>query len=136
MDQSSRERTLSALTSYADAWRAGDRERLLSAYADDVVFHYFGHSEIAGTHVGKEASVAAMMKTAQRASRELVAIVDILAGDHLGSIVANERFARPDAGVEPFEARRVAVYRVDAAGKIVECWTLDEDPARMDELWS
>ena len=127
--------THSTLLAYADAWRAGDIDRILTFYADDVVFHYFGSSEIAGTHVGREASVAAMARTASRASRKLLAVTDVLAGEALGSIVAVEEFARPDIGIEPVEVRRVFVYRVGTAGQIVECWVLDEDQALMDQLW-
>ena len=127
--------THATLVAYADAWRAGDIERILAFYADDVVFHYFGSSEIAGTHVGKEASVAAMARTASRPSRKLVAVTDVLAGEALGSIVAIEEFARPDIGIPPLQVRRVFVYRVGAGGQIVECWVLDEDQALMDRLW-
>lgn len=136
MTDSLREVTRSTLLAYADAWRAGDIDRILTFYDDDVVFHYFGSSEIAGTHVGKEASVAALARTASTASRKLVAVIDVLAGDELGSIVAIEEFARPEVGIEPVEVRRVFVYRVAPAGKVVECWVLDEDQALMDRLWS
>src|SRR4051812_33216229 len=131
-----REVTRSTLEAHAEAWRAGKTEDVLAAYADDVVFHYFGSSDIAGTHAGKKASVVAMRQTMLRASRELVEIVDVLAGEALGSIVAVERFARPDAGIEPAEMRRVFVYRVAADGQIVEVWMLDEDQELMDRLWS
>ena len=46
-----------ALQEYAEAWRAGDVARLLDAYSDDVVFHYFGDSDVAGTYEGKEATM-------------------------------------------------------------------------------
>lgn len=49
-----------ALRSYAEAWRAGDLTRLLDAYDEDVVFHYFGESDLAGDHIGKSAAVSAM----------------------------------------------------------------------------
>src|SRR4051794_6630975 len=116
MTASLREVTRSTLEAYAEAWRAGRTVDVLAAYADDVIFHYFGSTAIAGTHVGKEASVAAMRETMSRASRELVEILDVLAGEALGSIVAVERFARPDAGIEPIDVRRVFVYRVAADG--------------------
>jgi len=128
--------TRSTLLSYADAWRAGDLDRVLSSYADDVVFHYFGSTDIAGTHVGKEASVAAMALTATRSSRRLVEVIDVLAGDSLGSIVAIEEFARSDEGITPTKIRRVFVYRVGPDSLIHECWVLDEDLAFMDRLWA
>jgi hypothetical protein len=126
--------TRDALLAYAAAWRAGDVTALLDAYADDVAFHYFGATDLAGDHVGKDAAVAAMAQTASRAKRELVEIVDVLAGDVLGSIVVVERFTRE--GVGTAEVRRTAVYRVGDDGRIVECWMLDEDPALMDRFWA
>ena len=36
------EKTIRAtLEAYVDAWRRGDIDQLLAAYADDVEFHYF-----------------------------------------------------------------------------------------------
>jgi len=136
MAPSLREVTRSTLEAYVDAWRAGKTEDVLAAFADDVVFHYFGTSDIAGTHVGKDASVAAMRKTMLRASRELVEVLDVLVGDALGSLVAVERFARPDAGIESVDLRRVFLYRVAPDGRIVEVWILDENQALMDRLWA
>lgn len=75
-----------------------------------------------------------MTRTASRSSRRLVAVVDVLAGDALGSIVAIEEFARSDAGIEPIEVRRVLVYRIIATGLIDEGWMLDEDQSLMDGL--
>jgi hypothetical protein len=72
----------------------------------------------------------------QRASRELVEVLDVLAGDALGSVVAVERFARLDAGIDAVDVRRVFLYRVAADGRIVEVWMLDEDQALMDRLWA
>ena len=123
--------TIEVLRRYAASWREGDLEGLLGAYADDAVFHYFGSTDVAGAHVGKEAAVGAMVVLSTRAQRELLEIVDILAGDELGSIVARERLTRDG---EVAEVRRVLVYRV-VAEKIVECWVLDEDQALIDRFW-
>ena len=54
-----REETHDVLRRYADSWLAGDIDALLAAYADDVVFHYFGSSDVASAHVGKQAAVDA-----------------------------------------------------------------------------
>jgi hypothetical protein len=121
------EETLATLRRYADSWLAGD----LGAYADDVVFHYFGTTDVAGDHVGKEAAVERMVVASTRAPRELVEVVDVLAGDRLGAIVAVERLARDG---EDATVRRVLVYRVEL-GKIAECWVLDEDQAQIDRFW-
>ncbi len=46
--------THSVLQAYADSWVAGDIDALFAAYAENAVFHYFGSSDLAGTHVGRE----------------------------------------------------------------------------------
>jgi len=125
---------MAALQRYAQAWREGDLQALLDAYADDAVFHYFGATDVAGDHVGKEAAVAAMVQTATRAQRELVEIVDVLAGERLGTIVVVERFTREGVGSD--EVRRTAVYRIDDDGLIGECWILDEDQRLMDRYFA
>src|SRR5580698_9323262 len=38
------------LRGYADAWLAGDVERIVGAYHEDVALHYMGESPLAGTH--------------------------------------------------------------------------------------
>ena len=124
--------TKALLHRYVTAWRSGDLEALLESYADDVVFHYFGTTDVAGTHRGKDAAVAAMVAVSGRAQRELLEVVDVLAGEVLGSLVVRERLTRGEVSAE---LRRVLLYRV-TDGKIAECWVLDEDQALVDRLWA
>jgi hypothetical protein len=120
------------LRRYADAWEAGDLEAMLDSYADDVVFHYFGATDLAGDHVGKEACVTAMVTASVRAARELLEVVDVLAGDRLGALVVRERLTR--AG-ESVDLQRVLVYRIEES-KLAEVWLHDEDQALVDRLWA
>ena len=126
------EETRTVLEAYAAAWRAGDVEALLGSYADDVVFHYFGATDLAGSHHVKDDAVAAMLQASTRAARELVEVLDVLVGEHLGALVVVERFTR---GERTAEVRRTAQYRVEG-GKIAECWILDEDQALVDRFWA
>jgi len=43
--------TAAVLRAYAEAWQAGD-PALFDFYADDCTFHYFGSTDLAGTHQG------------------------------------------------------------------------------------
>ncbi len=124
--------TRATLLRYAEAWRNGDVVELLDTYADDVVFHYFGASDLAGDHVGKEAAVAAMLEASTRSARTLVEVVDVLSGDHLGAIVAVERFERGD---DIAEVQRVLLYRVEG-DHFVECWLYDSDQPQIDRFWT
>jgi uncharacterized protein len=124
--------TRATLDRYAQAWREGDVVGLLDAYADDVVFHYFGESDLAGAHVGKDAAVGAMLEASTRATRTLVEIVDVLVGTRLGAIVVLERFERDGASAE---VQRVLLYRVEA-DQIAECWLYDTDQPLIDTFWA
>ena len=99
--------------------------------ADDVVFHYFGSSDLAGTHVG-DAALAAMAQASVRSTRTLVEVVDVLDGPVLGALVVRERFER-DGRSE--EVQRVLLYRV-VDDQIAECWLYDEDQPLIDEFWA
>jgi ketosteroid isomerase-like protein len=123
--------TRETLRRYAQNWREGDLEGVLSAYDADVVFHYFGATDVAGTHVGKEAAVEAMATASTRAARDLLEVIDVLAGDRFGSIVARERLSREG---EVAEVRRVFLYRVEGR-KIIEFWLFDEDQSLIDHFW-
>ena len=120
------------LERYVEAWRTGNLEALLDAYADDVVFHYFGTTDLAGDHVGKDAAIAAMGAVSARAARELLEVVDVLVGDRRAALVVRERLTR--AG-ESVELRRVFVYRIEDE-KLAEFWLYDEDQALVDRLWA
>jgi len=118
------------LREYADAWLAGDLERILGAYHEDVVLHYMGASPLAGTHTGRDAAFAALGQASQRSARRLIEIEDVLVGAALGAILAVE-----DLGDPPRRVRRVLLYRV-LDGQLRECWLYDEDQRFVDALWS
>ena len=124
--------TLSTLQKYAKAWESADLAAVIDAYADDVVFHYGGHTDLAGAHVGKPAALDAMAKASTRSRRTLVGIVDVLAGATRGAIVAIERFERDD---QVAEVQRVLLYRV-VDDQIAECWLYDDDQALIDTFWA
>jgi uncharacterized protein len=116
---------------YADAWAASDLRAIVDCYHDEVVFHYFGHSPLAGTHRGKAACLAVLKRVRELTNRKLVAIQDVLAGERFGLIVARERFERDGAAVEIERLFRYAVRE----GKLGECWVYDEDQGLVDGYW-
>lgn len=115
---------------YADAWAANDLKGIFDCYHDEVVFHYFGQSPLAGTHRDKAACLAVLKEVKEKTNRRLVAIRDVLAGEHFGLIVAIERFAHEGRA---FELERLLRYAVKD-GKLSECWIYDEDQRRVDEV--
>lgn len=124
--------TLDTLQRYANAWEAADLTSVLDAYAEDVVFHYFGDTDLAGDHIGKSSAIDAMAKASARSQRTLTEIVDVLAGESRGAIVVMERFER---GGESVELQRVLLYRV-VDDLIAECWLYDGDQDLVDRFWA
>ena len=117
---------------YAQAWAANDLKAIVDCYHDEVVFHYFGRSPLAGTHRGKAACLAVLKQVKERTNRQLVAIRDVLAGEHFGLIVAVEQFEHQGRSVELERQLRYAVRD----GKLSECWIYDEDQRWVDEVLS
>jgi ketosteroid isomerase-like protein len=116
---------------YADAWAANDLRSIVDSYHDDVVFHYFGRSPLAGTHRGKAACLAVLKQVREKTNRRLVSIGDVLAGEHFGAVIAVERFERGGSVVEIERLLRYAVLD----GRLSECWIYDEDQRLVDEYW-
>lgn len=113
---------------YADAWAANDLKAIFDCYHDEVVFHYFGQSPLAGTHRGKAACLAVLKQVKERTNRRLLSIRDVLAGEHFGLIVAVEQF---EHGGRAIELERLLRYAV-RDGKLSECWIYDEDQRLVD----
>jgi uncharacterized protein len=117
---------------YAAAWVANDLRASIDCYHDEVVFHYFGRSPLAGTHRGKPACLAILKQVREKTNRQLISVRDVLAGEHFGLIVAVERFERGGASID-FE--RVLRFGVRDR-KLAECWVYDEDQRLVDEHWA
>lgn len=117
-----------SLRRYADAWEASDFATIAEFYRDDVVFHYFGRSPLAGSHRGKKACLQALKAIHRKTARRLLAIRDVLAGSQYGVIIAVEHFEREGATLE---TERLLRYRL-SEGRIAECWVYDEDQRAID----
>ena len=68
-----------AVSGYAAAWLAGDRQAMLASYHDDFTLHYFGRNPLAGIHRGKPAALAILAEVTRRSKRKLSGIVDVMA---------------------------------------------------------
>jgi ketosteroid isomerase-like protein len=127
---SSPDEIATTLHSYAEVWRAGDLDKILASYHDDIVLHYMGDSPLAGSHVGRAAAFEVLGLATLRSSRRLIEIEDVLVGRRLGALLAVEELGDP-----PRRMRRVLVYRVHEF-RLRECWLYDEDQRFVDHLWS
>ncbi len=114
---------------YADAWVANDLRAIVDCYHDEVIFHYFGRSPLAGTHRGKADCLAALKQVREKTNRKLITVKDILTGTHFGLVVAVEQFERNGAILEIERMLRHSVRD----GKLSECWVYDQDQRLVDE---
>ena len=87
---------------YADAWVANDLRAIIESYHDEVVFHYFGRSPLAGTHRGKTACLAVLKQVREKTNRRLVSVRDVLAGETLAWSL---RLSASNAAVNPSRLR-------------------------------
>ena len=117
---------------YADAWQANDLKTIFDCYHDDVLFHYFGRSPLAGTRRGKAACLAVLSRIGEKTARRLLTIRDVVAGEKYGAIIVLEKFERNG---EAIEIERLFRYAIKD-DKLSECWGYDEDQRLVDEYWA
>jgi ketosteroid isomerase-like protein len=117
-----------AVSGYAAAWLAGDRETMLASYHDDFTLHYFGRNPLAGIHRGKPATLAILAEVTRRSHRKLSGIVDVMAGPERGALLVREIFQRDG---KTAEVERLLVYSVRDE-LLWQCWVYDQDQALVD----
>jgi ketosteroid isomerase-like protein len=117
-----------AVSGYAAAWLAGDRQAMLASYHDDFTLHYFGRNPLAGIHRGKPAALAILAEVTRRSHRKLSGIVDVMAGPEHGALLVREIFQRDG---KTAEVERLLVYAVRDE-LLWQCWVYDQDQALVD----
>lgn len=117
-----------AVSGYAAAWLAGDRQAMLASYHDDFTLHYFGRNPLAGIHRGKPAALAILAEVTRRTNRKLSGIVDVMAGPERGALLVREIFQRDG---KTAEVERLLVYSVRDQ-LLWQCWVYDQDQALVD----
>ena len=117
-----------AVSGYAAAWLAGDRQAMLASYHDDFTLHYFGRNPLAGIHRGKPSALAILAEVTRRSNRKLLGIVDVMAGPERGALLVREIFQRDG---KTAEVERLLVYSV-RDDLLWQCWVYDQDQALVD----
>jgi ketosteroid isomerase-like protein len=117
-----------AVSGYAAAWLAGDRQAMLASYHDEFTLHYFGRNPLAGVHRGKPAALAILAEVTRRSHRKLSGIVDVMAGAERGALLVREIFQRDG---KTAEVERLLVYSVRDE-LLWQCWVYDQDQALVD----
>lgn len=118
MTASNDERTaVEVVKAYCDAWLAGDTTAVLALYHNDLTLEWPGRHRFAGTHVGQDASIGALLGLQAATNRLPVKVVDVMAGQHGIAVKVIERWSRLGADGQPevLEHARVLEYTVEAA---------------------
>jgi ketosteroid isomerase-like protein len=117
-----------AVSRYAAAWMASDRQAMGACYHDDFTLHYFGRNPLTGVHRGKAAALTTLGEVTRRTNRKLAVIVDMMIGAERGSLLVREIFSR-DGNVA--EVERLLVYSVRDE-LLWHCWVYDQHQAVVD----
>jgi uncharacterized protein len=118
---------------FAAAAMQGDYEAIKGYYDEDVVVHFPGRSQLAGTYAGREAlfgdfagKVATLSDTF-----EIRELVDVLASDDRALALMGEHYARDG---QTLDMVRALLYRIEDS-KIKELWIFESDQYAVDAFF-
>jgi Ketosteroid isomerase-related protein len=114
------------------AFATGDMPTLDALFADTVVWHVSGRSQMSGDHKGKEQVFGAFGRLAELSGGTFTLDVHtLLADDEHGVALTRARGVR--------EGRNLDVRDIDTFhirdGRVVEIWSTSLDPYENDEFW-
>jgi ketosteroid isomerase-like protein len=114
------------------AYGSGDLDTVNELFADDIVWHVAGHSQISGDYAGKEQVFGFFGKLGELSGgTSKVDVHDLLAGDEHGVAIVSEsaeRNGRSHIG------RATHVFHL-RDGKVTEMWDAQVDQYASDEFW-
>ena len=125
---------VSVVRRYCEAWMAGDTVTVVATYHDHLTLTWPGRHRLAGTHVGQQASIEALLNLQAATNREPVEIVDVMAGEHGVIAVVRERRGRVRDNGEPesIEVTRALDFTVRDA-KLATCRIFELDQPAIDD---
>lgn len=94
---------------------AGDTAAVLALYHKDLTLDWPGRHRLAGTHVGQDASIEALLGLQAATNRLPVKVVDVMAGQNGIAVKVLERWSRLGTAGQPevLEHTRVLEYTVE-----------------------
>ncbi len=115
------------------AFASGDMPTMNELFAEDVVWHVSGNSQMSGTYRGRVAVFAAFAKSAELSGGTFkIDVHDVVANDV--HAVALTRATASRQGKQ-YDAMDTDVYHV-SGGKVTEFWSFAEDTKKADEFWA
>jgi ketosteroid isomerase-like protein len=116
-----------------EAFQRGDLDTIRDLFADDIVWHVGGRSQLAGDYRGKDEVLGWLGKNVELTGGTFrVDVHDILANDEHGVAITTVSAEREGKKLE--DARGVQVIHI-RDGKVSESWLLAEDSYTNDEFW-
>ena len=113
------------------AFAKGDFETLNQTFAEDVLWHEGGRSQLAGDYRGREAVYEFFGKLMELTEGSFhIDVQSLLADDDHGVALVNETASRGSRRAEMFNAH---IFRM-RDGMVVEFWESSTDQYAMDEL--
>jgi ketosteroid isomerase-like protein len=114
------------------AFSTGDIETLGELFADDVVWHVGGRSQLAGDYRGKQEVFGFFGKLAELSGGTFrIELHDVLANDE--HAIALQKATGEREG-KTLDDNGVVVYHA-RDGKVTESWLHPGDPYGIDEFW-
>jgi ketosteroid isomerase-like protein len=115
------------------AFAAGDLDTVRTLFADDIVWHVPGKSQLAGDYKGIDETFGFFGKLMELSSGTFkIEVHDCLANDTHG--VALEH-ATADRSGKHMDANSTGVFHVNDEGKVTEYWGIPVDAYQEDEFW-
>lgn len=115
-----------------DAFDKGDMDTIASLFADDIVGHFGGKSQIAGDYKGIQEILGALGKLAELSGGTFKETVhDIVVNDRHGVVLADVTAQRDG---KTYNQKSVEVYHLEG-GKVTEFWAWIEDQDADKAFW-
>jgi ketosteroid isomerase-like protein len=115
------------------AYSSGDMETINEVFADDIVWHIGGRSDLAGDYNGKDEVFGFFAKLMERSEgTNRIEVHDVLANDEHGAVLVTETATR---GEHEFSGRSVHTFHLHD-GKVTEFWDAPLDQYATDEFYA
>lgn len=115
------------------AYGSGDLDTVNELFADDIVWHVAGRSQISGDYTGKEQVFGFFGKLQELSGgTSRLDVHDIVAGDEHGVAIVSESAERNGRS---HTSRAAHVFHL-RDGKVTEMWDAQVDQYSSDEFWA
>lgn len=115
------------------AFESGDVQAVMDLFADDIVWHIFGKSPLAGDYRGKPAVMELFGRYLGMLDSQQTEVHDIVANDQHTVVMGTVTLKRKGTTLE---SKVTDVIHPDSEGRVKEFWRFSDDQAALDALLS